>query len=972
MNNIFSNESNASNKNQNNAENMRDAMKTMSCIRQIANWSKMENKYKFDKKEFDPNEFYDNILTHSPKMNALFQKIIDLDEKDMKKDGKLYKHFIYTDIKELGYGAKILASGFVSMGYNCLIRPSKSGSLKLSRPKEQKNVALNEREDNFLLLCSTSIYEQTFTVALKNKIIQLFNFRPTNIHGDLARFIILDSGYKEGIDLFDVKYVHIFEPSLTTGDLQQTIGRATRLCGQKGLPFQDKIGWPLYVYHYTTIIPEVVRNTFSDVFKHEKLFEKVLEHSPLEKGQILLGNQLNELAHFLSVDYHLTHNIHPITPEYILEMKKPSKPVDVVGGDIGYIACDRELGKRHSKDNPITTDLLIDTFKKMYPSRVKEIPKSKKTAREYLGEVMKTDSEFCDKVNVGLTSILDKVPQLAKYGKGLKEKLYKDPKKELEYVDKLIHKTKSTKKIKDIPRKLGKNRFPTKQYKFDEVHEFVKQNYKDLIYDPIKPENQCISSQGQPKRSVIDLTHSQKFVSEFFTPQSSYKGLLLWHTVGTGKTCTAVATLSRTFERKDYTILWVTRTTLKNSIWKNFFEQVCHYAVAEKIKKQGSVPDEFDKQKKLLSKKVLDPISYKQFSNALMGKNELGKKLRELNGEEDPLKNTLVIFDEAHNLYNKSLSESEKPKVKKIEEYIQKSYETSKKNSAKILLMSATPFLNSPMDLFKLVNLCKTKKYIPVKYEEFKMKYINPDTNYLSQRGLMELADQCAGHISYLNRSKDISQFANIISYEIPVELSHTDDVELRKMIFLKKKDFGAKVRQIQRELNEDIEQAKQIENKTERTQQLKELRNTLRRTNRLKEKAENELDLINQEMALYKRCGLMEYHNQSLNEFKELEKAEEKAEKARIMAEKREKERLRREAEKIKKQRIKDLERYVKNKIGENATIFRENEKNNRNGSQNNKNNGSQHNKNLNEKNNSNGSQNKKNNRNFNSNVSK
>ena len=69
------------------------------------------------------------------------------------------------------------------------------------------------------------------------------------------RFIILDSGFKEGIDLFDVKYVHIFEPSLTVADLKQTIGRATRTCGQKGLNFEPNVGWPLFVYNYYIALP---------------------------------------------------------------------------------------------------------------------------------------------------------------------------------------------------------------------------------------------------------------------------------------------------------------------------------------------------------------------------------------------------------------------------------------------------------------------------------------------------------------------------------------------------------------------------------------------------------------------------------------------------------------------------------------------------------------------------------------------
>ena len=79
-----------------------------------------------------------------------------------------------------------------------------------------------------------------------------FNKRPNNINGEDIRFMILDSGFKEGIDLFDVKYVHIFEPQLTKADMTQAVGRATRYCGQKGLKFVPNEGWKLDVFTYTS------------------------------------------------------------------------------------------------------------------------------------------------------------------------------------------------------------------------------------------------------------------------------------------------------------------------------------------------------------------------------------------------------------------------------------------------------------------------------------------------------------------------------------------------------------------------------------------------------------------------------------------------------------------------------------------------------------------------------------------------
>ena len=91
------------------------------------------------------------------------------------------------------------------------------------------------------MLCSKSVYDEPISVGTKKEILARFNERPDNVYGDNIRIILMDGGYKEGIDLFDIKYVHIFEPTLTQADQKQVIGRGTRTCGQKGLDFHPSV-----------------------------------------------------------------------------------------------------------------------------------------------------------------------------------------------------------------------------------------------------------------------------------------------------------------------------------------------------------------------------------------------------------------------------------------------------------------------------------------------------------------------------------------------------------------------------------------------------------------------------------------------------------------------------------------------------------------------------------------------------------
>jgi hypothetical protein len=64
---------------------------------------------------------------------------------------------------------------------------------------------------------------------------RLFNDHKRNANGELARIMVLGSGRKEGISLFDVKYVHMMEPQISETNKTQIIGRAVRRCGHTGL-----------------------------------------------------------------------------------------------------------------------------------------------------------------------------------------------------------------------------------------------------------------------------------------------------------------------------------------------------------------------------------------------------------------------------------------------------------------------------------------------------------------------------------------------------------------------------------------------------------------------------------------------------------------------------------------------------------------------------------------------------------------
>jgi hypothetical protein len=342
---------------------------------------------------------------------------------------------------------------------------------------------------------------------------------------------------------------------------------------------------------------------------------------------------------------------------------------------------------------------------------------------------------------------------------------------------------------------------PSKKLNFTQMRDYIRTNFSQgFTWDPIVVENKCVEpgQKGGASR-IMKLNPTQDFIRTFFTPASPYKGVLLWSSVGTGKTCSAIATATASFEPEDYTILWVTRNTLKGDVYKNMFDDVCHIILAERMKKDGLVmPEDPAKRKRLLSKNWIEPISYKTFSNLLTpgAHNVYMDKLIERNGKADILRKTLIVIDEAHKLYGGDLKAAERPNMEIMERLLQKSYELSGKDSARLLIMTATPFTNSPMELFKLINLCKdnASEKITTDIKEFKKLYMHTGThdNTLSEAGSKKLADKLCGYISYLNREQDPTQFAQPIMIEVPVIMSHIEDPDMRQEVFSVSSDTKA------------------------------------------------------------------------------------------------------------------------------------------------------------------------------------
>ena len=306
--------------------------------------------------------------------------------------------------------------------------------------------------------------------------------------------------------------------------------------------------------------------------------------------------------------------------------------------NVKSINCQGNCGKTTTYDVPVSLDFMKRVYKK-YGFSNKLIPKTNK--RVFFCTFLKTNKKYCDVLNKEWALRFSFVPSIIEKNK--KENIKKQLLElELNFntENNKLHNTPVSKENSidndedDIYKDyellnytgIKQDKFTSKKLNnklaFNQMRNYIKSEYNTDKYKwkKIVIENKCISKTNKEKTSDkprVEFNCTQNFIMDYFTPDSPYKGILAWHSVGTGKTCTGIATASSSFEKAGYTILWVTRTTLKSDVWKNMFDQICNTTLQKDIDNGLILPDKLNERKKLLSERWLEPMSYKQFSNLL-------------------------------------------------------------------------------------------------------------------------------------------------------------------------------------------------------------------------------------------------------------------------------------------------------------------------------------------------------------------
>jgi len=198
-----------------------------------------------------------------------------------------------------------------------------------------------------------------------------------------------------------------------------------------------------------------------------------------------------------------------------------------------------------------------------------------------------------------------------------------------------------------------------------------------------------------PKSYELQLP--QKFVAEFISPKTPYKGVLVYHRIGAGKTCTAVR-VAEVFKRYKKIIV-VLPASLKGNFRTELRSECAgesYITKNERHKLKSLHPS--SKEYKDIIKISDDRIDkfYKIFSYNKFIENVKDKKIK--------LKNTLLIIDEIQNMVSE-----EGTYYNELKGLLD-----SAPDDLRTILLSATPMFDKPYEIGLTINLLRPIKPFPV------------------------------------------------------------------------------------------------------------------------------------------------------------------------------------------------------------------------------------------------------------------
>jgi hypothetical protein len=249
----------------------------------------------------------------------------------------------------------------------------------------------------------------------------------------------------------------------------------------------------------------------------------------------------------------------------------------------------------------------------------------------------------------------------------------------------------------------------------------------------IKNKKQSLKDFCYPKKYTFQLP--QLFVAEYLNPKTPYKGILLYHRIGAGKTCAGIQIGEKWKEHKK--IVVVTPASLVGNFYKELRSECTgniYITANERKLLSTSQPSSAD------YREIIDTV--KQRIHKYYEIYSYHKFVDLVNSKKINLKNKMLIIDEVHNIVSEGGT----------------FYTTFKKaidespDSFRIVIMTATPIYDKPAELGLTINLLKPENQFP-EPEDFNKLFLDRE---VTEEGIIYklkneeiLSKLLQGYVSY-------------------------------------------------------------------------------------------------------------------------------------------------------------------------------------------------------------------------------
>ena len=307
---------------------------------------------------------------------------------------------------------------------------------------------------------------------------------------------------------------------------------------------------------------------------------------------------------------------------------------------------------------------------------------------------------------------------------------------------------------------------------------WVNDRFKQYTLPKIELKDRVDPCKRDDKLLGLQARKYQEFVGKFLRFNSPFRSLLLYHGVGSGKTCTAITAFNELYDSNPN---WNVYILLKSSLKSNWDEEL-----NKCLKKDKNYQDR---------RKRIHFITYNSPNASEVFKRTWTKT--RITADQ-----SLFIIDEVHNFISNVVSNMANNTGRSLLTYDLIVDEIKRNKGSRVLLLSATPIINKPFEIAVLFNLLKPD-ILPKTDEEFKTwfiketphQHLNPATKNLLQRRIMGLVSY------YIGATPDL--YASQKTYEIKIEMpsvtaktyeyweSIEDEIEKKAALFrrMKKSD---------------------------------------------------------------------------------------------------------------------------------------------------------------------------------------